>query len=84
VGRDGTIVATSDGGATWSEQRTKQRYDLREVAFIDAQRGWALIGHLALLSTVDGGETWSVVRPADTRDLLFGLACVRSETPAQP
>lgn len=84
VGPNGTIVATSDGGATWTEQRTAQRFDLRQVVFIDALRGWALIDHLALLATVDGGETWSVVQPANTRDLLLGLACVQSETTVQP
>jgi photosystem II stability/assembly factor-like uncharacterized protein len=78
VGPDGTVLATSDGGATWSGQETGGDYGLAQVSFSDRQHGWALISHMALLCTLDGGQSWSVVRPADTRELLTGLATVRS------
>jgi photosystem II stability/assembly factor-like uncharacterized protein len=80
VGLGGTVVVTSDGGATWRVQRTGGNYPLRQVSFSDRRHGWALVGHLALLTTVDGGQSWSVVRPANTHDLLMGLATVDSDS----
>jgi photosystem II stability/assembly factor-like uncharacterized protein len=78
VGAGGTVLATSDGGSTWTPQKVAGDYGLAQVSFSDRMHGWALISHMALLCTIDGGRSWSVVRPADTRDLLTGLAKVQS------
>lgn len=84
VGYDGTVITTTDGGATWQAQNSGGDYQLEQVSFSDPRHGWALIGHLALLTTSDGGHSWSVVRPADTRDYLTGVATVDSSSVADP
>ncbi len=66
----GTILHTSDGGATWKEQETGVHFLLEKVFFIDHDHGWAVGGwprdyELAInggmgviLATTNGGKTW--------------------------
>ena len=67
VGRNGTIVATSDGGATWARQPSGTTSDLRSVDFVDAAEGWAVGGEVTpdepslVLHTTDGGATWTAL-----------------------
>jgi photosystem II stability/assembly factor-like uncharacterized protein len=56
VGTGGTIIHTADGGVTWAKQASGTIAKLDAVAFLDAQRGWA-VGNTALY-TIDGGATW--------------------------
>lgn len=72
------MVATSDGGTTWSAQDPGRDFELKRVSFSDPKHGWALIGHDALLCTADGGESWSVVKPTDEREVLTGRTGVDS------
>jgi hypothetical protein len=58
VGTTGTIVATSDGGATWAKRDSATQFDLHGVWFADTMRGWAVGVHGTLLLTDDGGLTW--------------------------
>jgi photosystem II stability/assembly factor-like uncharacterized protein len=53
----GRVLATSDGGQTWTRQYSGPA-GLDQVDFIDAQHGWA-VGTNALLRTTDGGATWT-------------------------
>jgi photosystem II stability/assembly factor-like uncharacterized protein len=59
AGAHGEILATSDGGMTWTTQ-----YDgparITAVQFLDGDRGWA-VGEDAFLRTADGGATWQPV-----------------------
>ena len=60
VGREGTIITTSDGGETWHRQESGFNLTIRGVHFTDVRTGWA-VGHLGLiLHTTDGGQTWTV------------------------
>lgn len=69
VGRPGLILATSDGGATWSFQGDPLFDNLLDVSFIDELHGEAVgrlegkaeDGYIAI-STVDGGRTWTRLR----------------------
>ena len=87
--RVGAIVATSDGGATFSRQAEEAvnfADDFRGVAFPDTQHGWAVGGASPdpggglIIATSNGGETWerqtTPVTNADKgiTDLLFGIA----------
>ncbi len=56
VGSYGTIIRTSNGGRSWTRQRSNTNQDLRAVHFEDSLHGWA-VGNVALY-TVDGGTTW--------------------------
>jgi photosystem II stability/assembly factor-like uncharacterized protein len=53
----GSIIATSDGGASWTEQY-RGGADIRALDFVDVRHGWALSSN-SLLSTSDGGANWS-------------------------
>jgi len=61
VGWNGTIVVTSDGGATWTRKKPDEDHlDSHFVAvkLVNAKTGW-VVGHAgAILKTTDGGETW--------------------------
>ncbi|WP_084545092.1 YCF48-related protein [Derxia gummosa] len=63
VGHDGVIVATADGGETWTLQRRDTTVDqpLFSVLFTDANTGWACGLWSLLLRTTDGGKTWRTV-----------------------
>ena len=72
VGDNGTILATTNGGATWNPQSSGSYVDLHAVAFTDASHGWA-VGYRqtsfgltesyenTILATVNGGATWSTL-----------------------
>ena len=51
-----TIIATSDGGRTWTQQFSGKA-DIRSLDFIDERNGWA-VAMGSLLRTTDGGTTW--------------------------
>jgi len=69
----GQILATSDGGRTWTKQYTGAA-KIDQVDFTDASHGWA-VGTNELLRTTDGGATWTpLTEPACTtpiEDLHF-------------
>ena len=56
VGDWGTILHTTDGGTTWSQQSSGTTEPLNAVRFFDASHGWA-IGNV-MLWTDDGGQAW--------------------------
>ena len=55
----GRVLATGDGGRTWTSQYTGPA-QLDQVDFTDAAHGWA-VGPNALLRTTDGGATWTAL-----------------------
>ncbi|WP_414705854.1 WD40/YVTN/BNR-like repeat-containing protein [Pseudomonas sp.] len=60
VGHDAQILASRDGGATWSKQfeDLKREAPLLDVWFKDTQTGIAVGAYGALLETTDGGQHW--------------------------
>lgn len=81
VGQWGVILATTDGGEHWQQQRLDIDNDrpLFAVHFIDAEHGVAVGLWSLVLTTSDGGKTWverQMQPPPDSRraDLnLLGL-----------
>ena len=81
VGRAGTVLTTSDAGASWTAQRTpSSRAILDAVAAVDADHVWAVgrepdsgsgpNGDSAVLwATRDGGATWQAQRLAGASNL---------------
>ena len=55
----GHVLATGDGGHTWTSQYTGSA-QLDQVDFTDAAHGWA-VGTNALLRTTNGGATWTAL-----------------------
>ena len=61
VGHDSVILATTDGGETWSMRfsaPTEQR-PLLDVAFVSKTQGFAVGAYGAFYETNDAGKTWS-------------------------
>lgn len=64
VGEDGTILATGDGGKTWTPQTSGTKALLNSVHFTaDGQRGWAVGAGGPIIATGDGGRLWSALAP---------------------
>jgi len=65
VGEGGSLVHTSDGGATWTQQNSGTTGLIDDVYFTDASNGWAVseyhgdfVSPGLVLRTTDGGQTW--------------------------
>jgi photosystem II stability/assembly factor-like uncharacterized protein len=63
VGEFGTIMASADGGLTWTQQHAPFESALFGVHFADAQHGWAVGIDSVIITTTDGGATWTVQTP---------------------
>ena len=81
----GAIIATTDGGATWTEQNSGTAKPLSAVSFANALDGWAVGGSGSdngtpvtgnvIIATIDGGLTWNVQTSGATADtVLTGVA----------
>ncbi|HMG33883.1 MAG TPA: YCF48-related protein [Blastocatellia bacterium] len=57
VGDRGLILATSDAGASWREQRSGTDAQLFHLAF-KGERGWAVGTGGTIVHTENGGESW--------------------------
>jgi len=72
-GAGAVIMKTEDGGCSWIRQ--KELVTIREIAFIDEDKGFA-VGSDMMIKTCDGGETWVDMmghdnRIADLRGIYF-------------
>ena len=59
VGRTGTILKTTDGGAVWNDQSIAEDYSLFAAFFFDAQKGFIASGKGIILATTNGGASWA-------------------------
>jgi photosystem II stability/assembly factor-like uncharacterized protein len=65
VGHDGVILATIDGGNTWTRQDPGNDLEtvFLDVHFLDSVRGFAVGAYGKCLTTSDAGKTWSSLAP---------------------
>lgn len=62
VGDLGTIMHTTDAGATWRNQVSQSSANLNAVFFAHPDTGW-VVGNLGtVLKTADRGETWTRIQ----------------------
>ncbi|HET6494096.1 MAG TPA: YCF48-related protein, partial [Thermoleophilia bacterium] len=73
VGTYGTILRSSDGGATWRSQTSGTTANLYDVAAIDGRTAWAVGQGGLILRTGDGGRTWQA-QDAQTLSTFFSIA----------
>jgi uncharacterized repeat protein (TIGR01451 family) len=70
VGGRGTILKTTDGGATWTRLNSGTNRDLLSVYFpVDALTGYAVGRRGTILKTTDGGATWTALNSGTGRGL---------------
>jgi photosystem II stability/assembly factor-like uncharacterized protein len=66
---EGTIVKSTDSGATWTKQTTNITYDLFCIDFLNDSVGYACGEMGTVLTTADGGATWNVIDTGFSVDL---------------
>lgn len=71
VGYYGTILRSSDRGATWEIQSSPTRNALFKARFLDRSTGWINGAYGTILHTIDGGKTWRP-QPSGTQEHLLG------------
>ena len=71
-GEFGTVLFTSDGGATWTHRPTPTDKTLFGVYFATPERGWVVGIDGLLMRTDDGGHTWTR-RELPDRDRLVWM-----------
>ena len=59
VGSLGTILRTTDIGATWVAQTSGTNYNLYAVSFFDSNKGWTTGQNSIIKYTEDAGVTWT-------------------------
>jgi photosystem II stability/assembly factor-like uncharacterized protein len=79
VGPAPSIVATSNGGATWRAQDPGTKEALYGVAFSDATHGWAVGDADTIVATSDGGVHWTTQTTPSTAAPLIGVAARGSD-----
>jgi hypothetical protein len=57
-GAGGAIIATRDGGQTWTPQTSGTVQAIMGIAFTDLQNGWAVDLYGNVRVTNDGGQSW--------------------------
>jgi len=67
------ILATTDGGTTWTGQSSTPTAMLYGVTFVDARHGWVVGDNGTILATTDGGVHWST-QTSGTMDRLNAAA----------
>lgn len=60
--RGSFMLATRDGGKTWTREFFSNTSNRSDVYFIDSDRGWVSQSQGGVLRTRDGGETWTLER----------------------
>ena len=77
----GLVLASADGGATWTRQRLPAGLVPLRAAFADARHGWLIAGGAShfdfdyhVLATTDGGRHWRLSYSAPNGIALFGVA----------
>ncbi len=65
----GVISKSTDGGETWTGQRTPTTETLYSLYFIDSNNGWASGALGVVLKTTDGGANWTVCQTGTTDNL---------------
>jgi photosystem II stability/assembly factor-like uncharacterized protein len=81
VGDVGTILASSDGGATWTAQRSGTDLPMTSVRFADSKVGWATATNGTILRTIDGGAHWTLLS-SGRPDASTLVAAIDSNTAA--
>ena len=78
VGVTGTVIHTSDSGATWQPQTSNVTNTLYWVIFPTPMSGWAVGTGGTIIATIDGGNTWNR-QTSNTTLALYSAAFVDNQ-----
>ncbi len=84
VGHDALILATRDGGATWTRQfdDAERESPLLDVWFKDRNTGYAVGAYGALLETTNGGQDWQNINDRLDNEDGYHLNAISAVTDA--
>jgi len=68
---NGTIIHTSNGGATWVTQHVSPEY-MNAVSFADINNGWCFGSGGMIMHTTDGGNSWQQQISGNTNHYTSG------------
>lgn len=68
---NGTIIHTTDGGATWLTQHISPEY-MNAVSFADMNNGWCFGSGGMIMHTTDGGNSWQQQISGSTNQFTSG------------
>ncbi|MCB0724674.1 MAG: T9SS type A sorting domain-containing protein [Ignavibacteriae bacterium] len=80
VGHAGTILKTTDGGASWVSKNSNTFFDLYAVYFTSSNTGFASGDGGVVLKTTNGGNSWSTINTGINASVLNGIYFVSSST----
>jgi photosystem II stability/assembly factor-like uncharacterized protein len=69
VGNAGSVLKTTDGGATWLAQTSLGSNDLKCVFFANSSNGWIVGVGGAIYYTTNGGNNWTAQTSGTTSNL---------------
>jgi len=69
LGRDGTILKTTNGGTNWTAQTSGTTNVLNSIYFTDANTGYTVGEIGTILKTINSGTTWTALTSGTTSNL---------------
>jgi len=80
VGRNGTILKTTNGGTNWTAQTSGRTSWLYDIHFVSSTTGW-VVGYTGgtILKTTNGGTNWTA-QTSGTTKIFWGVHFVSSTT----
>lgn len=82
AGRPGSVILhSSDGGTTWSLQKTGQPLPLHGVFFFDEKLGFAVGDAGTIVQSTDGGKSWKVQHQGGKRAAATCIHWTNQTTP---
>ena len=79
VGLSGTILRTTNGGASWAIQSSGTTMPLYGSWFTDANTGTLVGSSDTILRTTDGGASWAI-QSSGTTNNLYGVCFMNADT----
>jgi photosystem II stability/assembly factor-like uncharacterized protein len=73
VGNDGTVMRTTDSGATWRQQLIGGRVDYRAIDLVDGGHGYIVGDGGVVMVTSDTGASWTRKTIPDTTDRIVDV-----------
>ena len=79
VGKEGTLLKSSDGGVTWEKQALDVDQQLYDICFINSNKGLVVGGNGLLIQTTDKGDNWKTIESGRS-EYLRALSLVNEQS----